>query len=414
MTMANGATCANILETSLASRRFFRSRALWLLLITFVPISPFFSGILGVPIAVSHVALCVIAILIFGVNFKSNIFKFAIIFIVYQIVLSIVTHQSGIYLKQSIAIFLCLLFASNLTLRDLNLFESLLRKFLMVGLFLSYISFIAMIVAPVADPYSFPNPDGRFNYIFYFTFSNYQIGSFIRPAFVFDEPGAFATIIGLWVLLAYSLKRFDGRVLAIAALGLITQSLALFIFVLVMLLQLRPRTLTLTAMLFGMLVLIYFALPDEFKVFTFLLGRLDDGALSFNSRLTQVLVVVNNLDIYLFFLGAKAVESSEFIEMVGDVSSNPLTPLFNFGLFQSVFFYLGIAVIFHSALKHWKHAFALLGFVSLLFQRPYYADVGYSMLILIVFFLLVIPRWFNFYFRRRDFQMTSDSNVKFI
>lgn len=73
------------------------------------------------------------------------------------------------------------------------------------------------------DPYSFTNPDGRLNYVYYLTFSNYRIGSFIRPAFIFDEPGAFATIIGLWVLLAYSLKKFDGIVLAITALGLITQ-----------------------------------------------------------------------------------------------------------------------------------------------------------------------------------------------
>lgn len=94
----------------------------------------------------SHVALCVLAIFLFGIDFKSNIFKVSIIFLAYQLVLSIVTRQPEIYFKQSVALFLCLLFASNLTLNDLNLFERLLRKFLIVGLVLCYISFILMMV----------------------------------------------------------------------------------------------------------------------------------------------------------------------------------------------------------------------------------------------------------------------------
>lgn len=381
-----------IVDTSKEShgRGFLSEPGFWTFLIAIIPIVPLAPG------AASHIVLSVIMLILFGFDQRSNVFKVAIAWIAYEATLSILTFNYAIYMKQCVALLLCMLVASSLERRDLESLQRYLKMFIVVGLIFSYASVFANVAAPINSPLNFPNPDGRPNFIYYLTFSNETAGGFIRPAFAFDEPGAFATIIALWAVLAHSIGRFNWQSLVIIALGLITQSLALLIFLLFMLIQQRVRMIFMAVVFLVAFLAIYTLLPDELRVFNHLLGRIGGGELAQNNRTSQITTVYENLDFYRLLFGALALDGNEFIGQIGDVSSNPFTPLFHFGLFQSLPFYFCMILIVIYALKRQGQFFVSCAFLAILFQRPYYANVGYSMLILINFLLLVAPGWLNF------------------
>jgi|GEM_PF-6690530 len=367
-------------------------KALLVLAIIVAPISPLLSGLVGIPIGVTHVSLCLLYLFFYKVNIKSPIVKIGAIWLAYEVAISLATGFYAIYLKQCVALALAMLVASTLTHKDFYAINSLLKRFLVIGLVTSYFSFVAMIIHPVDSPIPLINPDGRSNYIYYLTLSNYRIASFIRPAYIFDEPGAFASLLCLWGLLASLVGRFGVGALLILLCGLITQSLALAIFSFVMLAKLSPSRVLALCLVGIVAANVYISLPREYQVFEFLVGRITEGELSNNSRVEQVNAVADSLNGYRLFFGIKAIEPRDPQGTLDDVSSNPLTPLINFGLFQSLPFYLLIGALAVTAITARRHRLERIGLILVLMQRPYYADVGYSMLIVLVLMLIWKPQ----------------------
>lgn len=72
-------------------------------------------------------------------------------------------------------------------------------------------------------------PSGRELRLYLTTFTDASIKNIIRPAGIFDEPGAFATFITIFVALNEALRGNQTKSFVVLAMGLVTGSMALFI-----------------------------------------------------------------------------------------------------------------------------------------------------------------------------------------
>jgi hypothetical protein len=268
----------------------------------------------------------------------------------------------------------------------------------------AYIAFLiaALGVEPLGD---FPNPDGRPNYIFYGTLSNVFIGDFIRPAGIYDEPGAFSLLICFIVAMRYAIGKSNVVSIVILFLGLITTSLAHVIFLLLFLIaNLRLVLSSKKALLFIPIAFMLMMGTVGQEVVEKLTDRLTNFVSNAVTPQSNEIEVGNRTRHVLNSI--EVISSAEFSPVFGyhsdcfrdascggrimDLCCEPLVPFVKGGIMYGWFYYLVLLVAFTSPIFLGSRGIVIFALGLLLLQRPGIYGMGGSMFIIFALGLLLI------------------------
>ena len=238
------------------------------------------------------------------------------------------------------------------------------------------------------------NPDERLNEFFLTTFSNWSIGNLIRPAGLFDEPGALSFLICLVAALRSQLNQSKKTTWLLLSLGLITTSVAHVIYMACHAahdrrLFLMKKKYLFAAILAGVALAANVDQPDSFETEIFLSRFVvEDGKLGGDSRTDLLTSALEKIDLRVFFFGldSDCVLRPALCTMkgYGPFGETPAGIILLLGIFLSMpYFFVLIATLY---IAIGRQGFVFIGIFLLLLQRPYVLTFGYSLLILIVVF----------------------------
>jgi hypothetical protein len=285
-----------------------------------------------------------------------------------------------------------LIFAAHQIVSIDRLAESVCRMltvWLLAGVVLSIVGF--MYAYNGGEPLlSIANPDGRDNFLYLTTMSGSPIGSVIRPAWVYDEPGAFSFALCATVALRHMLKMSARPSVLLMIGGLITLSLT-HLVVVVLFVFARFGILR-AAMLAALLAVGVQVLVPELEEFDFVTARfaIEDGRLAGDNRSNQLENFADIASVRIFLFGDVDCHNrpDRSCDEHGDISSSPATPIYYGGIYL-----FSAQVVVHIALA-WaffaRQSFRLPALILsiLLLQRPYFAGFGYGLITYIILFLM--------------------------
>lgn len=237
----------------------------------------------------------------------------------------------------------------------------------------------------------------RTTHLYLTTFSFAFVGDFVRPSGIFDEPGAFTMYVAIVTMFNDTLRRSQKLNLALVILLIFTGSLAGLAIALLFLLTsnsmgLRKKQ---SLLLVGALVSVYLVSsiiaptnPIKITLDTFYSDRLmvQDGRLVGDNRTNQVAEFFRLVDDEILLTGAK--NSGELSE-AEDISSNPLSITFGFGLIISIPYFLLLLWLIAATVRNSFHnSYTTLGLFVLLLQRPYLYHMSWSILIVATVWLI--------------------------
>jgi hypothetical protein len=237
---------------------------------------------------------------------------------------------------------------------------------------------------------------GRVLYVLPTTLTTVAIGDFVRPAGIYDEPGALSFVVCVFAFLRHWFQMDKRLTWALLMLGFITFSLAHVVYVAVHVLSER-RMLVVWRNLILVLCIAIAGLSFVGVWETFdarLLARVSIASGSErivvgdnrSARLLRALDTVDEGGAPVLFLGVdvSCIEGSPLcILMHPDIGENPISPLAYHGLLLSWPYYLFLifTVGFGVIRRSW---WPLLGVGLLFMQRPYLMNPGYSALAALV------------------------------
>ena len=238
------------------------------------------------------------------------------------------------------------------------------------------------------------NNDGRKNYLYLTTFSNSITMFFVRPSFIYDEPGALSFMLCSIVFLRVLLGRSKKITILILFGGLITFSLAHIVICVLFILTSAKRGFILFSIIFFTVGVAYTSQMDEFSFFY---KRFDvsEGRMAGDNRSQQysnfIKAINDKNDIYLYG-NVSCFESgiNDCAKSHGDISSSLVTPIYKAGVLALFYQSLMIFISFFFWLSNKNTTFPLVGIVLLLAQRPLYFDPGYALIIVLVVFAPLI------------------------
>jgi len=289
-------------------------------------------------------------------------------------------------------VFVCLFLLSSVFLCAISN-ESELSIFIDIATWLILIMLVGGLLALVmvlngAQPItSFPNPDGRTNYVFFLTFTNTYKEFFIRPAGIYDEPGAFSLVICMVAVFRHLLNKSYLLTWLILIMGFITFSLMHLVFVLMFALSCWRWTISKSKSL-GLLVfaLIFFiGVGGELR--DNLLSRISinpEGRLSGDNRsglmLNAANILLENPSAVLWGIDIDCTFNYENCKnRWGRIGENPLSPLVHQGLFVSWPYYLVLLALGYLGFVS-NNKLIFLAVILIFLQRPYVLSFGYSLL----------------------------------
>lgn len=224
----------------------------------------------------------------------------------------------------------------------------------------------------------------------------------IRPAGIFDEPGAFATFISLCAGCRILLGLPKGKTWGLLLGGLVTMSLALILIIPILgaseLLERRRgprvpltragRRARMLAVVGGVAIVVVFAVKygkEALIVGEFLLDRLQPSSesgrvVAGDSRSADFLASLERIDLRTFLFG---LDASCFTDVARCYSrddiggTNPLAPLMMRGIFSQLLYYVILGVFLFRAARG-PHRAAYLALALMYIQRPYVLTFGYS------------------------------------
>jgi len=241
----------------------------------------------------------------------------------------------------------------------------------------------------------FPNPDGRLSQLFITTLTNFQVGNFIRPSGFFDEPGALSFFICFVAACRHQISANKFRTWMLLVLGLITTSVAHLLYVFFHLIEEFKHNKNInivlifsTTIICSIFFIFYFYSPLQ-SVGLFFIDRFSNGNLG-GDRSETFTNALGYLDFKTFLFGINGDCAVRLVDC-GDrgylvVISNPLTPIVEWGIFLAWPYYLSLFYLLFKVLR--SSNFIALGMFLLLLQRPYTMNIGYSLMIVISFFVL--------------------------
>lgn len=253
--------------------------------------------------------------------------------------------------------------------------------FLIIAIILSIISFIYVYLG--GEPlYQFPNPDGRINNLYLFSFSNTINYNIIRPSFIYDEPGAFSFLIISTVILReiYGLKK--NITIFILVFGLITLSLSHVIFTFLYFLL---RTNFKQKIASGLLLMILLSLVIDIPAMNFFFDRFhidNSGRIKGDNRSGQIENFYNIVTPKIILLGNNNLN----IKANGrknDISSSFVTPLYRGGIMVLLVQCLTYSMLILLIFLRKEFLFPSLALMLLFSERPYFGEIGYQIFLYI-------------------------------
>jgi hypothetical protein len=265
----------------------------------------------------------------------------------------------------------------------------LLSIWLLIGILLSIVGFLYAFNS--GEPLlTIVNPDGRDNSLYLTTMSGAQIGNIIRPAWVYDEPGAFSFIICATVALRHLLQMNARLSMILMIGGLITLSLTHLAITLIFLIA-RFGLFSALAIVASTALFVQ-TLSPEIDDFRLVFDRLsiEDGRLAGDNRSDQLDNFSNIASLRIFVFGDIECHDrpSRSCDEHGDISSSPVTPLYYGGLY-----FLITQLVVHLALigaffRRRVYRLSAVILFLLLLQRPYFAGFGYGLITYLILFLM--------------------------
>ena len=246
---------------------------------------------------------------------------------------------------------------------------------------------------------SFPNPDGRLNQLFLTTLTNAQYLNFIRPAGLFDEPGALSFVVCCLAALRQALG-YDKRVTWIMLLlGLVTMSLAHMLYMIIHGVNELSgskhmiRALVLMAIVtIALFAIVAFVQPVHEIYSNLLLAKfvVSDGRLVGDNRTDLFLNAKSYINSTTLWFGIDAQCALGFVncaqDRYGQYGENPLTLIMQWGLLISFPYYLSLFYL--GIVAFLRRSLIPLGILLLLLQRPYTMSFGYALLVLLTIAVL--------------------------
>ncbi len=228
---------------------------------------------------------------------------------------------------------------------------------------------------------------GRESYFYLSTFTNSVWGNLIRPAGLFDEPGALAMYLTIAVALNEAFRR-NRRWSAIVLFGgLISGSLAM-LFIAVSYLLFSGARRALYFVLVAVVVTIGAMTYDEniaSFVDRFFLKRVElvDGRLSGDNRSHQVESFFDVVDVDITLRGAKVSGYEHFTGI--DQSSHPFSIYFGYGIFVWIPYAAIILWLLFGSLFFAPHLrFSCFALFLTLLQRPYIYSMYWGLMIAVL------------------------------
>ncbi len=243
---------------------------------------------------------------------------------------------------------------------------------------------------------------GREVFLFFTTFTNSVNGSLIRPAGIFDEPGALAMFITLIVSIneAFGRGRMHSYILLLG--GLVTGSFILFLITILFFIY--KSTVRQLSYLLITLAVLFIVLNDSFFpdiIETFFVSRISaiefvDGRLSGDSRSVQVYEFLDIVNLDMTLRGVEDRTDSV------DQSSNPFSIYYGYGIFVWIpYLILELWLLYASFFYIKKLRFSALIIFLTLLQRPYIYNI-YWMLIIILSIFVVYKVQYESHLRKVD------------
>lgn len=355
--------------------------------------SPFFPGALNIPTSVMYFP---VLLLLFLYSIKSGINKthliYSVLFMSATLLLAL-KAENIIYFNRYIFAVIPIVLSYWLVNRKgiINKLVDWLSVFGIIAIILSWISFFYALNGG-GSIFDFPNPDTRMNHFYLFSFSNAIIGNVIRPAFLYDEPGALSFYISAIAMLRVLLNRDKKVTFMLLVGGMVTTSLAqLVILVLFMILNLKKHYLLLALFFLSVVTLQLYDKPE----FSFFFNRFkvtENGEFKGDNRSNQVdnFMRIVTTDIVLYGNYKCLDYANRHCPTHGDISSSYVSPLYNGGLLMLFVQLLTHITFIWASLKkrlNKQVLFAAVGMSLLLLQRPYFGSVSYSLYIYLILFL---------------------------
>lgn len=285
--------------------------------------------------------------------------------------------------------FACALFLVELSGKQgVDRFCSMATRLMLVLLVGAVIAFILVRVG-LPPVLTITNPDGRDYYFFYTSFTNSYHGSVIRPAGIYDEPGAFSMYVCFTAALRHLLERNRKTTWLMLGLGFITLSLAHLVYVIFHFLAEQKSKKRIVAV-FSLLALCLLAIVTSISVDSTvpLISRLsltEDTRLFAGDNRSLMLLnawshIVDNPSAILYGLDSTCVfNRGVCLEKFGRLGENPLSPLVFGGIASEGMYYVIVGVFLLSPF-YGKRYLVIFGMGLLFLQRPYVMHYSYALL----------------------------------
>lgn len=237
----------------------------------------------------------------------------------------------------------------------------------------------------------------RTTYLYLTTFSFAFIGDFIRPAGIFDEPGAFAMYVTLVTMFNDTMRQNPKLNLALILLLVFTGALAGVALAAWYMLSSnamrsrRKRNIGIISGLFAVYLAMSVVFPANLvttTLDTFYSDRfqIEDGRLAGDNRSNQVATFFELVDGEMLLKGTK----DAFVEYEAeDMSSNPFSITYRYGLLISLPYFALLFWLAGTTLHQgFRNSYTSIGLLLLLLQRPYLNNMSWSILIAATVWLL--------------------------
>lgn len=360
--------------------------------VVFLSISPVPKILTGISSNITFIILSVI----FIANKKLFTLQFNKTFLILLPLVLLLTIPTAIFWREWMVILFPIYFIVSIIIisiasrEDISKFSEISTLFLLIISTGAWVGFIYALQGG-ESLFSIENNDGRENAFFITTFSNFYIGSFIRPSGIFDEPGSLSFIICFIAGLRHNLDQPKKATWQLLLLGTITLSIAHFIYLIFHALQDRSYLLSGKKTLISVISIIclivataFSAAGDDAEMF-FSRFVVTDGKLTGDSRTDLFYSALDRIDsVNLFFgLDVDCIAKSKVCEEKGhgQFGETPAGIILLLGIFLSFPYFLILIWLLCSAIV-WRN-FVAIGLLLLLLQRPYVMNYGYSLLILL-------------------------------
>lgn len=301
------------------------------------------------------------------------------------------------FLRFPLAFLVALFLLSQSTRREIEAFVDWASWFVLVLLAGAWIAFASGLVG-IGPVFQFPRPAAEYQtiYVFATTLTNVYWNPLMRPAGIYDEPGALSFVVCLIAFMRNVLGRDYKITWLMLVLGFVTLSLAHLVFVSVFFLSERLTVRKMSfALLVGMLIagaLVFSSVRTAFSDrFVARLAITSAGSIVGDNRSDGMLRAWDILtnDKRVFYFGIDPVctfDGDECESRYQSVGGNPLQDVTERGIFASWPYYLYLATAVFLALRA-RRNLPFLGVALLLLQRPFLFSFGYSLLALMALWL---------------------------